>query len=123
MVLHAVQHRYAFLPRLRHGDRPQGYSMQPLQEATVTAYGIQLIDRMGQRIGGLILLDHGNRQHKCDWLAGCGNTAIIAVMPSVRGAEPQLACADHLGKIHGSIWQSVNPPEIRAVDATPILYR
>lgn len=89
----------------------------------MTAWAIQVKDRMGLQVGGLVLLDHGHRQLTCDWTAGCGNVAIVAIMPATRESEPQLACAGHLSRMHDSIWARSNPPQLRTYDAAAILHR
>lgn len=89
----------------------------------MSAYAIQLKDREGNVVGGIVLLDQGHRQLTCDWLAGCGSIAIVAILPTTPGSPPQLSCSAHLERIHGSIWAGHNPPKIRTYDATPILYR
>jgi hypothetical protein len=89
----------------------------------MSAHEIQFEDAEGQAIGGLVLLDQGNRQLRCDWFGVCGNQAVIAVSPSTRGAAPQLACPAHLPNIFLSIWKTRNPPRLRVRDGSALLAR
>ena len=87
------------------------------------ALTIQLQDKEGHDLGGLIFLDQGNRQHTCDWFGGCTHHAVVAVMPSTKSGAPQLACGTHLPNIFLAIWRHSNPPRLIVKDAHKLLAR
>jgi len=80
-------------------------------------------DREGHDLGGLVLLDQGNRQLNCDWFAGCTHKAIAAIVPTTQGAAPQLACGTHLPNMHLAIWRDKNPPRLLVRDGSRMLAR
>lgn len=85
------------------------------------ALTILIQDSQGRDVGGLILLDQGNRQHRCDWYGGCTHQAIIAIVPSTFGAAPQLACSTHFSNMHLAIWRQTNPPRLVIKDGARLL--
>lgn len=87
------------------------------------APGIVMYDSQNRKIGGVILLDQGHRQLKCDWLEGCGHRAVIAIMSRDPSGPPQLACAGHFARMFGSIWKPVKPPRVRMIEAGEFLAR
>lgn len=84
---------------------------------------LMLQDGQGQDVGGLVLLDQGHRQLRCDWFGGCTHLAVAAIVPSTRGAAPQLACGMHLANMHLAIWKPHNPPRLVVKNAARLLAR
>lgn len=90
----------------------------------MTAVSVRMQDNQGNTVGGLILLDQGNRRLTCDWEWGaCTKQAVAAVYPSTPGSAPQLACLDHLAMMHNSLWSHTNPPRLLVQEASFMLGR
>jgi len=85
------------------------------------ALALLLQDREGRDLGGFIILDQGHRRLSCDWLGVCTNQAIIAIVPSVARAAPQLACGSHAPNMFLSIWRNANPPRLLVKDGSRLL--
>ncbi len=82
-----------------------------------------LRDSEGHDLGGIILLDQGNRQLKCNWFGSCSNHAVIAIVPSTKNAAPQLACGTHFPNMYLAIWRQHNPPRFLVKDGSRLLAR
>jgi hypothetical protein len=94
-----------------------------MSTAPKQALGLFIQDKEGRSIGGLVILDQGNRRLPCDWYAGCVHHAVVAVIPREPTAAPQLACGTHLAAIHLSIWQPNNPPRFIIKNVARMLAR
>ncbi len=85
------------------------------------ALALLLQDREGRDLGGFIILDQGHRRLSCDWYGVCTSQAIIAIVPSVRNAAPQLACGSHAPNMFLAIWKTANPPRLLVKDGSRLL--